>query len=113
MSLKTQIKKMESLQKLEDDHKLMREQEKYQYFGKGGGGAPLRDKLGRVVTTRKPDPDDLGYIYGNVENDLQHAKGVVQDKAYVPKFYSPPQRIIEPALQQLPRTPSNLTFCIQ
>lgn len=36
------------------DHNFLDEFYSYNPFGRGGGGAPLRDQFGTMITTRKP-----------------------------------------------------------
>ena len=43
----------------------------YIYIYRGGGGAPLRDKSGKVITTRRPDPNDIGNLYGQHSNSTK------------------------------------------
>ena len=50
---------------IDQDQQILHEQSLYNYFGRGGGGAPLRDREGRILATRKPDP-------GQVDNSYQH-----------------------------------------
>lgn len=58
-----------------------REQEEYQYFGKGGGGGVRKDYLGRVIVSRKSDPRLASNLYGKQSHNkcLRRTPGAVAD----------------------------------
>lgn len=57
----------------DDDIHFLRESYNYQPFGKGGGGAPLRDQFGNMITSRKPQ------MRG--DHDRQHFKGYIRNSS--------------------------------
>ncbi len=48
-------KSKQQIEKFYDDQATLEEQFSYNPYGKGGGGAPLRDQFGNSITTRKPN----------------------------------------------------------
>lgn len=57
----------------DDDIYFLRESYDYQPFGKGGGGAPLRDQYGNMITSRKPQ------MRG--DHDRQHFKNYIRNSS--------------------------------
>ncbi len=64
MRLKEYRKKAEKQHQLDEDRRIMAEEQEYQYFGKGGAGGVRRDYTGHTITTRKFDPGNVCNLYG-------------------------------------------------
>jgi hypothetical protein len=56
IKLKEYRKRLEKKQEEQEEKRLLREQEDYQYFGKGGAGGVKKDYYGRVIASKNPDP---------------------------------------------------------
>ena len=50
--LKEYRKKLERIQELQENERILKEQEEYQYYGKGGAGGIKRDRFGRVIALK-------------------------------------------------------------
>lgn len=55
MKQKDRDKRDDKVNRFYDDLDALEDQFSYNPFGKGGGGAPLRDQFGNMITTRKPN----------------------------------------------------------
>ena len=55
MKQKDRDNRDDKVNKFYDDLDALEDQFSYNPFGKGGGGAPLRDQFGNMITTRKPN----------------------------------------------------------
>ena len=56
-------KKSKKQKEIENDRKIVDSAWFHQYFGRGGGGAPLRDHEGKVITERNPNMDNIENPY--------------------------------------------------
>ena len=66
----TRQNKMEQMNKnKEEDAKYLRDMMVYYPFGKGGGGAPIRDKSGNIVTNRRSLISDPKYNLASINVD--------------------------------------------
>ena len=66
----TRQNKMEQMNKnKEEDAKYLRDMMVYYPFGKGGGGAPIRDKSGNIVTNRRSLISDVKYNLASINVD--------------------------------------------
>ena len=66
----TRQNKMEQMNKnKEEDAKYLRDMMVYYPFGKGGGGAPIRDKSGNIVTNRRSLISDSKYNLASINVD--------------------------------------------
>ena len=61
MRLKQYRKNIDKLKDMQETQRIIKEQQEYQYFGKGG---VKRDKAGNAITIKKFDPDSVPNLYG-------------------------------------------------
>jgi hypothetical protein len=91
--LKEYRKKMEKLREEQENLKVQKEQQEYQYFGRAGAGGVRRDIFGNIITSKKFDPNFISNLYAREEYNRKLLKQVE-----VQPVYSPPV-IINPISQ--------------
>lgn len=64
IELKRQRINMEKIRNLQEDQRILKEQEEYQYYGRCGAGSVRKDQFGNVLVSKRPDPNLACNLYG-------------------------------------------------
>ena len=70
------------MRKRQEDEKYLKEMENFFPFGRGGGGAPIRDKNGQIVTSRRALISDPKYNLMNINVDDDYNEVWNKEKKY-------------------------------
>lgn len=82
IKLHTDQRRMDEEMKKKEDERYMQDMQSYYPFGKGGAGAPRRDKFGNIITNRKALVSDPKYQHYTINVDDDYNDVWKKEKQY-------------------------------
>jgi len=88
--LKEEFKRQEKQMQILEDKRIRQELQKYQYFGKGGGGGPRRNHDGEIIVLRNPNAQQTYNIYRRESYDRRlKVPNIEYHKAPIQEYTQP------------------------